>query len=150
MLGDVCQVSAFWDIAAHQANGVFNGSLLPAMIWLAEVGRCAELVINVFMSNILRTIVVGEGESGLLRQCTQSSGNSPNHLPGSLARHLSESDQPAFTFAGNAHRRQTLAGDESVGFPMAELLAFADMSWPLIDGRSVGDIRVFSAFSLTF
>src|ERR1043165_1724454 len=101
------------------------------------------------MFSVLRTIVVGEGESGRLRQRTEGRGNSMHHLLGCLACHFSQAEQAAFAFARNAHSGETLARDDGVSFPMAKLLAFFDMAWPLVNGGPVADIGVFSAFSLT-
>ena len=110
------------------------------MIGLAEVRAGPEDVVGVPVVGILRTIVVGDGESHRFGYTAQPPRESCAHFVRSLLRKFGQAGVAGLALDRDLEGLGAAPGDRRVGFPMPDPVAGKDRRGTLADRYSVGNM----------
>ena len=81
---DFSKVGFLWKEPSDKTDGIFNASFFPAVIGMAEEGVGVENIVDEFVFNIFRAVVVSDRKPGELRESFKTADQSVGK-DGSLA-----------------------------------------------------------------
>ena len=142
---DVCEVGFLGQVSADEPDDIFDGTSLPTLVGVAEVGPCAEHFIDSHMLGVLRAVVIGDGPPHMRWVSAQASVDGLCEIGSPFLLQLRQMNEASGTFQTNADGFFALSGNNRVRFPVTGLLALLDIRGTTINGNPVWNVA-FSVF----
>jgi hypothetical protein len=140
--GDVrkrIEIGASGQRSSQPAVHVFNATLLPGVIRIAEVGFEEKGFVQLVMFREFGPVVVGKAAAELARQAFEPAPKLAEHHVPLAVRGLGDESKAGGAFVSDEQILPPVAEAHHVGFPMTGFLAFIDVGGSFGNGNTVLD-----------
>ena len=135
---EIIQVGLARDEATHPADGVFDASLLPGRVGIAEEGLDRKTVQRQ-MTGELGAIVEGHGLSQALGQGGEQAHEMAGDPNSDLAGDADAKQQARGSLVNGQDRLAVFGEHHQVGFPMSRDMAAGGLEWPFCQRNTAFD-----------